>query len=116
MVGTESVGVSVSVAAVIHWALERLLPGVQPLVRLELTRLDEGAGAVGVVAVVGPLPRVGPQVGLQRLLTGKVPEIIKININIAILLDKAATSTAKSFANLYIGIALSVVKSLQKKT
>ena len=116
MVGTESVGVSVSVAAVIHWALEGLLPGVQPLVRLELTRLDKGAGAVGVVAVVGPLPRVGPQVGLQRLLTGKVPEIIKININIAILLDKAATSTAKSFANLYIGIALSVVKSLQKKT
>ena len=48
-----------------HWARERLLPGVEPLVGLELAGLDEGAGAVGIVAGVGSLARVGSQVGLE---------------------------------------------------
>ena len=74
MVGTESVGVSVSVAAVVHWTLEWFLPGVESLVSLELARLDECSGAVGIVAGVGSLSSVGSQMSLQRLLARKIPE------------------------------------------
>ena len=71
----------VSVGAMSHRALERLLPGVEPLVGLELAGLYEGSGAVGVVTEVGPLPSVGPQVSLQGLLARKVSETERINVS-----------------------------------
>ena len=65
MVWTRPVGVGVSVGATIHRTFEWFLPRVQPLVGLELARLDEGTCAVGVVTRVRSLARVGADVGLQ---------------------------------------------------
>ena len=65
MVRAEPVGVGVSVGAAVHRALEWLLPGVQPLVSLQLAGLYKGAGAVWVVAEVRSLAGVSPEVSLE---------------------------------------------------
>lgn len=50
-----AVGVRERAHAVVDRAVERLFPGVQPLMRLELARLGEATGAPWVIARIGLL-------------------------------------------------------------
>lgn len=71
MLGAVTIGMCEPIATSFLRADKGFLPGVQPLVCLQLTTLDKGLPTVWIVTQIRPLSCVCPLVSLKRLLSGK---------------------------------------------